>query len=125
MRLLLDTHTLLWWLDGGRKLSREALSVIRDPDHEVFVSAATAWEIALKKSIGKLVAPGNLEDEIQRHRFERLAITFQHVEELDRLPPIHRDPFDRMLVAQCKSDSLALVSRDPHMKAYGIVVVKA
>lgn len=125
MKLLLDTHALLWWLDGGKRLSRAARSAVEAGENEVFVSAATGWEIALKKSIGKLAAPDDLEAELIRQQFERLPITFRHVSELEALPLIHKDPFDRMLVAQCKSEGLVLVSRDPQMKAYGIMILEA
>ena len=125
MRLLLDTHTLLWWLNGGRNLSRKSLELIRDPENDVFVSSASAWEIALKKAIGKLVAPDNLEEEILRHQFERLPILFSHVSELLALPPIHRDPFDRMLVAQSKAEDLTLVTRDENIRKYGIDTIPA
>jgi PIN domain nuclease of toxin-antitoxin system len=122
---LLDTHALLWWLDGGRRLSKESRSIIQDPDNEVYVSAASAWEIVLKKSIGKLVAPENLRPELDRHRFERLSIRFQHVAELQTLPPIHRDPFDRMLVAQSRIESLMIVTRDPNIPKYAVRTIRA
>ncbi len=120
MRLLLDTHTLLWWLDGGKKLTRDARLLIANAENEVFVSAASAWEIALKKSIGKLSAPGNLLDEMKHHNFERLHITFEHCRELENLPLIHRDPFDRILIAQCRVEDLTMITRDADIARYEV-----
>ena len=125
MKLLLDTHTLLWWLDGGRKLSAHARTLIADPENEVYVSAVTAWEIVVKKAIGKLVAPDNLEEEVIRHQFDRLSISFAHVSELQKLPTIHRDPFDRMLIAQARAEVLTIVTKDPNFPKYDVETVEA
>jgi PIN domain nuclease of toxin-antitoxin system len=112
-------------LDGGRKLSRKARAAIENPDNDIFVSAASAWEIALKKSIGKLSVPDNLEEELDSHQFEKLFIHFSHVTELQKLPPVHRDPFDRMLIAQSRVENLVIVTRDPGFLNYPIQVLEA
>ena len=125
MKLLLDTHALLWWLDGGTKLSRPAFRSIQDPENQVYVSVASAWEIVLKKTAGKLQAPDDLDAELLRHRFEKLPVDFQHVSELQRLPPIHRDPFDRMIVAQSRVEGLRIVTRDDNMAAYAVKIIRA
>jgi len=125
MRILLDTHALLWWLDGGRRLSRSAQESIRNPENEIFVSSATAWEIVVKKAIGKLIAPDNLEEEVIRHRFERLPVLFSHVMELQNLPNLHNDPFDRMLVAQTRVEGFKLMTRDANIKKYRINFIEA
>jgi PIN domain nuclease of toxin-antitoxin system len=125
MKLLLDTHTLLWWLDGGEKLSARARELISDSENIVYVSVVSAWEIVVKKVIGKLDAPKNLEEEVVRHEFEKLAITFPHVTELQELPPIHRDPFDRMLVAQARVEACAIITKDPIIPKYDIGTIEA
>lgn len=101
MNLLLDTHVFLWAIDNDPNLSREAREAIIDGNNVVFVSAASAWEIAIKKAIGKLIVPN--EDyllELELHRFTPLDITTEHALEVEHLPAHHKDPFDRMLVAQ-------------------------
>lgn len=120
MRLLLDTHVLLWWLANDPALTQEATSAIADPASAVFVSAATAWEIAIKQALGKLEAPNDLERQIQLNRFEPLSITIGHAYSAGTLPRHHDDPFDRMLVAQAMSESMTIVTRDPRLDPYGV-----
>lgn len=127
MRLLLDTHALLWWLDGDRQLSRRARGLIASESQQVFVSAASAWEIATKARLGKL--PGALEVAadvagcIASQGFTPLEITLEHGQRAGGLPGPHRDPFDRMLVAQALTESLALVSNEELFDAYGVTRV--
>jgi PIN domain nuclease of toxin-antitoxin system len=124
MRLLLDTHTLLWWLDGDRRLSRSARSLIGDEDHEIVVSVASAWEITTKARLGKL--PGALEVAagvagcIAAQGFTALDITILHAQRAGRLPGEHRDPFDRMLVAQSQLEDLPVVSDDRTFDEFGV-----
>lgn len=125
MRLLLDTHVLLWWLDGGAMLSKVARAAIADADAEIHVSAVTAWEIGIKKRLGKLRAPGRLDRELAAHRFEALAITVAHAIALERLPDHHEDPFDRMLIAQATVEGLTLVTRDANIQKYRIPIMVA
>ncbi len=100
MTLLLDTHVLLWWLADPGELSRPARRAIQDGANRIYVSAAVAWEIAIKKGIGKLDAPDELEEMLEANRFLELPITNPHALALRALPNLHRDPFDRILIAQ-------------------------
>lgn len=125
MSLLLDTHVLLWWLDDNPTLSREARAGIADASHDVFVSSATAWEIAIKKALGKLKAPDNLEEAMSASAFKELPIRMAHAVAAGELSDHHSDPFDRMLVAQAKLENLTLVTRDENMGTYGGPILKA
>jgi PIN domain nuclease of toxin-antitoxin system len=120
MNLLLDTHPLLWWLGNDPTLSKEARAAIRDSKNTVFVSAVTVWEIIIKKALGKLETPDNLEEALELNNFQPLPVTIQHALAVGDLPLIHRDPFDRMLVAQAKLENLTLVTRDENLKKYGV-----
>ncbi|NLF07474.1 MAG: type II toxin-antitoxin system VapC family toxin [Pirellulaceae bacterium] len=120
MKLLLDTHVLLWWLEDQQRISQEALSAIRDQENPVFVSAATVWEIKIKKSIGKLTAPDDLEEVINDCRFSQLGISIRHATALRALPFHHRDPFDRMLIAQANMENMTIVTRDSDIIQYGV-----
>lgn len=125
MNLLLDTHTLIWVFSNDPRLSGRATAAIRDPNNMVFVSAVTAWEIAIKKAIGKLKAPGNYEEGLRRYRFTPLDITTPHALATEHLPPHHSDPFDRLLIAQAQLEKLAIVTRDQRFKAYGVPLIEA
>jgi PIN domain nuclease of toxin-antitoxin system len=125
MTLLLDTHALLWWLADDPKLSPTARRAIANPDSLVFVSAATAWEIAIKQNIGKLDAPVDLEDQLEEHRFEPLPITVAHAYAAGFLPRHHDDPFDRVLIAQAAAEGLTIVTRDPRFELYGVPTLPA
>lgn len=120
MTLLLDTHVLLWWLDEPRLLSEAARKAIADGKNPVYVSAAVVWEISIKRSLGKLDAPDDLEAAITANRFLPLPVTIPHALAVAGLPSLHRDPFDRLLIAQAKHEGFKLVSRDPHIPAYGV-----
>jgi PIN domain nuclease of toxin-antitoxin system len=126
MNLLLDTHTFLWAIDNHPNLSQKAREAIVDGNNIVFISAATAWEIAIKKAIGKLKLPesGYLQ-ELTLHRFTPLDITTEHALAIEHLPPHHKDPFDRMLIAQALVDKLTLITRDEKIKAYAVSVIEA
>ena len=125
MNLLLDTHVLLWALDNSSSLSEPARAAIEDGNNLVFVSAASAWEIAIKRALGKLQAPsGNYLDELARHRFTPLAITTEHALAVEHLPPHHADPFDRLLIAQAQVEKLVLVSSDTRIFSYPVQVIK-
>ncbi len=125
MRLLLDTHALLWWLSSDPSLSPAAREAIARPDADVAVSAASAWEISIKTALGKLTAPGDLEAQLARHRFTPLPITVAHALLAGSLPGHHDDPFDRMLVAQARTERMTLVTRDPRIGLYGVPTVPA
>ena len=125
MNLLLDTHVLIWALCDDPTLSPEARKAIVDGRNQVFVSAATAWEIAIKRALGKLQAPDNFEEELERHRFTPLSITCAHALATERLPSLHHDPFDRLLIAQAKLEKFVLVTRDKRIKKYGLPIIEA
>ena len=111
MRLLLDTHVLLWWLADDRKLARNARAIIANPDNDVLVSSASIWEVAIKASLGRIeIELDDFEDAIVRNGFRSLPIAFRHAVTAGRLPAAHRDPFDRMLVGQAAVEELRLVS---------------
>jgi PIN domain nuclease of toxin-antitoxin system len=123
MKLLLDTHILLWWLTQDRKLSQTETTIITDPDNLIFVSAATAWEIAVKKMIGKLEAPDDLPAALTANNFLELPIKIEHCQKLDHLPLHHHDPFDRIMVAQAMSEGLTLMTRDIKIALYDIKII--
>lgn len=120
MKLLLDTHVLLWWLDDPSKISQAAASAIRDQENAVYVSAATAWEIVIKKTLGKLDAPDNLVEILGVCQFLALPVTVEHALAVRDLPGHHHDPFDRMLVAQTKVEGLTIVTRDSNVLRYPV-----
>ena len=125
MNLLLDTHVVLWALAEPAKLARPARSALEDAQNEVLVSVVSAWEIAIKRSLGKLDAPDDLESAIWMQGFEPLLLTFNHAEQAGLLPPHHRDPFDRMLIAQARAEGLVLVTRDSNIPRYGVHTLAA
>ena len=125
MNLLLDTHVLLWWLDDPILLSKQALAAIKEPDNEVIVSVVSAWEIAIKKALGKLEAPENLKQMIEDAGFVLMPVDYEHVWEVKDLPFHHDDPFDRLLVAQTKVEYLTLVTRDSRLWVYDIPILDA
>ena len=124
MRLLLDTHAFLWWLEGNTRLPATARHAIQDGDNDVIVSAATAWEITTKHRLGKLPAATAVADDvagaITAQGFEELSISVDDAARAGALPGPHRDPFDRMLIAQALARNLTLVSIDSALDAYGV-----
>jgi len=124
VRLLLDTHVFLWWRGMPEKLLEEARLAIAGAEI-VFVSAASAWEAAIKSSLGRLEIPGPMEEGVIDSGFEKLPITFAHVERTARLPLHHRDPFDRLLVAQAQAEGLQLVTSDRAIEPYEVPILWA
>ena len=125
MNLLLDTHVLLWWLDDNPTLSGRAREAIAEGTNLVFVSATVIWEIRIKQSLGKLKIPKDFKNILDQQPFEMLAITAEHAHAVGNLPSYHRDPFDRMLIAQAKVEELTVVTRDIHFKKYKIPILQA
>jgi PIN domain nuclease of toxin-antitoxin system len=121
-RVLVDTHVLLWWLIDDPALSPAARDAIADPVNEPLVSAASVWEIAIKRSLGKLTAPDDLLDRIADEGFAWLPISANHAWQVGELPLHHRDPFDRILVAQALIERLPIVTTDSHFGPYGVQV---
>ena len=124
MRLLLDTHTLLWWLDGDRRLSRRARTAIGDEENAVFVSAASAWELATKARLGKLPGAMDVATDVAgclaRQGFLELPISVLHAQRAGGLRIDHRDPFDRMLIAQAQMEDLPIVTNEVLFDGFGI-----
>lgn len=120
MRLLLDTHILLWWLSDDPLLPSAARGAISSPGNEVMVSAAAIWEIAIKKAIGRLDAPDDLLEVLTTSDFETLEITASHALLAGGLAPHHSDPFDRMMIAQARAENLTLVSIDERFPQYDV-----
>ena len=123
--LLLDTHVLLRWLDDPAALEAPARRLIADPRNRVFVSAAVAWEITIKRQLGKLDAPDDLETALAEERFQHLPITVRHALAVAELPAIHGDPFDRIQIAQARLEGLTIVTRDRTIPRYGVPCVRA
>ena len=128
MKLLLDTNALLWWLDGSPRLGRRAQAAVADPRYTVFVSAASAWEIAIKVARGKLTVPPDLATwlpaQVEASRFTPLPITIAHALDVERLPPHHLDPFDRLLVAQASAEGLTIVTGDSQLEPYDVPLIR-
>ncbi|MDH6465384.1 PIN domain nuclease of toxin-antitoxin system [Micromonospora sp. A200] len=124
MRLLLDTHVVLWWLTDDPTLSDELKDRI-DEESEVYASPVTVWEIAIKQSLGKLPGPVDLAEQVRDADLRELPIHHDHAVAAGRLPPIHRDPFDRMLIAQAQCEGLTLMTRDAHIQKYDVPVLVA
>ncbi len=129
MTLLLDTHVLLWWLADDPALGKKARAAISDAQHSVWVSAASVWEIAIKSALGRLSMPGPVAEVLPRalsnNDFSPLAITVEHALCAGDLPPIHADPFDRMLVAQAITHAWTLVTADAIVARYPVKTLAA
>ncbi|MDG4834594.1 type II toxin-antitoxin system VapC family toxin [Solwaraspora sp. WMMD1047] len=124
MSLLLDTHIALWSITGDAALDDEFLDRLRhDPD--IFLSPVSLWEITIKQAAGKLAGPTDLAQRVRDMGFRELPVTYAHAIAAGRLPPHHRDPFDRMLVAQAAVEGLTLVSRDESIAQYDVDLLKA
>jgi PIN domain nuclease of toxin-antitoxin system len=124
VKILLDTHILLWWLADDERLPVRAAATIADPDNEVVVSAASAWEISMKQAAGRLDAPEDLLDAFVANGFGTLAITPDHAIAAGRLPAHHADPFDRMLIAQAGIEGFTLVSVDSRFSNYEVELLR-
>jgi PIN domain nuclease of toxin-antitoxin system len=124
VRLLVDSHVALWWLAADEALGPECSTQLRSAD-EVFFSAVTPWELGIKRSLGKLAYPDGLTGELVAAGFVELPISAMHAERASALPHHHRDPFDRMLVAQAQIESLVLVSADRSLRPYDVELLDA
>ena len=122
MKLLIDTHVALWWL-AGEPVGEEAERQLTDSTNRVLLSAAVVWEIAIKRSLGKLDAPADLVEVLTSAGAAPAPITLEHAATVERLPHHHRDPFDRLLVAQASVEGATIVSADPELSAYDVPVV--
>lgn len=125
MKLLLDTHVLLWWLDDPSLLSTPAHDAIAEPENDVLVSTAVVWEIVIKVGLGKLAIPANLDDAIRQSGFRYLPVEASHALAIRGLPNHHRDPFDRMLIAQAVVEDATLLTRDTNILQYPASCLRA
>ena len=121
-RYIVDTHVWLWMQTAPARLSSETRALLEKAENELLLSAASAWEISIKRALGKLRAPPGLDGTVEEAGFEKLAIGFQHAERAGALPPLHGDPFDRMLIAQALLEDLVLVTVDRSFAEYGVQV---
>ena len=134
-KILLDTHVLLWWIDNEKYklIGEQARKTISDPRNEIYLSAVSTWEIAIKKSLGALSAPSNIEAIAERKCFSALPVSLFHGEQAGSLPfqyhpvtgKLHRDPFDRMLIAQAQAEGMYLMTKDIAFKAYAVRLINA
>lgn len=124
MRLLLDTHVVLWWL-AGEQIRAKAAEATAAADPDVWVSSATVWEMTIKSGPGKLSLPDDLSDQLDHHGFEVLPVGLRHALAVGLLPSHHADPFDRMLVAQAQVEDLTVVTRDGNIRRYAVTSLPA
>ncbi|MBK3555013.1 type II toxin-antitoxin system VapC family toxin [Streptomyces sp. MBT56] len=122
MRLLIDTHVILWWLADSDELSDRVKDLL-DTEPSVHISAVSGWEIAIKQSMGKLDGPEDLAERVRDSQFTALPITAGHGVRAGRLPALHRDPFDRILVAQAQTEGMTVVTRDKWIPQYDVSVM--
>jgi PIN domain nuclease of toxin-antitoxin system len=125
MNILLDTHVLLWWLADDACLGKKARGAIENVNNLTFVSAASIWEIMIKKALGKLDLPASFREVLAAESFQALDITWEHAFQVEFMPLLHRDPFDRMLIAQCQVEGLTLVTNDPAIRKYDVPILEA
>ena len=123
MRLLLDADTLLWWREASCRLSSRARDEIADGQNDIVVSTVTLWEIAIKRGLGKLNFDDDFEQVIREEDFSLLSISLPHLRAFEHLPAHHRDPFDRLLIAQALAEGIPIATGDPVFAAYGVQVI--
>ncbi len=124
-RFLIDTHALIWWLSDPSQLAPDAFDAIINGKNAIYLSAAAAWEMSIKKSIGKLNMPANLEEVLLQEHIELLPIKLPHALATADLPLHHQDPFDRMQVAQARHESMILITRDARIMEYDVDILQA
>jgi len=124
MKILLDTHAFLWWVVDDPRLSDTARTIIADGNNDLFFSAASGWEIGIKTGLGRLELPSNLNeyivDQLEKNAMIVLPIQLSHALHVTQLPDHHKDPFDRMLIAQSQLENLSLLTRDPMIAKYNV-----
>ena len=123
MKILLDTHVFIWWNERPEAITARLRRAIANPRNEIFVSAASVWEIGIKRAIGKLRFSRDIVRAVIGHRFQLLAISGEHAEMAAELPRHHDDPFDRMLVAQADLEGMVFGTHDPKMQPYGVALL--
>jgi PIN domain nuclease of toxin-antitoxin system len=123
--LLLDSHVFLWWAHQPDLLPGALHEMLASPENQIVVSMATAWELTIKQSLGKLMVPGNMSEALQQNDIRLLPIDLAHIEAIRQLPMHHGDPFDRLLIAQARIENLTIVSRDRWFDAYDVDLLRA
>jgi PIN domain nuclease of toxin-antitoxin system len=123
LKLLLDTHAALWWLADDDRIGDDVARHLTDDSNQVLISAVVVWEVAIKRSLGKLEAPDAVGQTLVDAGAQPLPVTIEHAAVVERLPWVHRDPFDRLLVAQALTEDAAIVSRDEPLSQYGVSIV--
>jgi PIN domain nuclease of toxin-antitoxin system len=123
LKLLLDTHAALWWLSGDERFGENAARQLSDETNQVLLSAAVVWEVAIKRSLGKLEAPDDFDSTLLHAGAQGLPVSLDHAAAVERLPWHHRDPFDRLLVAQASIEGAAIVTRDESLRPYGVTLI--
>jgi len=127
MRALLDTHAFLWWITNDPRLSKKVREIISDGENELFLSVASGWEMAIKAGLGRLQLPPNLEhfilEQMALNAIESLPVQMSHALHVYKLPAHHRDPFDRMLIAQAQLQNLPILTVDPQIARYSVKVI--
>ncbi len=123
MKLLLDTHAALWWLADDDRIGEDVIRHLTDDTNQVLISAVVVWEVTIKRSLGKLEAPKDLAPTLLNAGAQSLPVTLEHAAAVEKLPWRHRDPFDRLLVAQALTEDAAIVSRDEPLSEYGVAIV--
>lgn len=123
MKLILDTHAALWWLADDDRMGNDAARQLTDETNQVLLSATVVWEVAIKRGLGKLTAPEDLVPTLLNGGARPLPVTLDHAAGVESLPWHHRDPFDRMLIAQALAEGASLVTRDRVFRPYGVSLV--
>jgi PIN domain nuclease of toxin-antitoxin system len=123
VRLLIDSHAFLWWSEASARLGAAARNVLADPASEVLVSIAGLWELTIKQSSGRLTLPDDLQAMVASQGFTVLPVTFIHLRRIGTLPRVHRDPFDRMMIAQALAEGIPIATGDRIFAAYGVQTV--
>lgn len=125
LKYLLDTQIFVRWMEGGKRLTKEIKTILENPRSVVYLSVASVWEMVIKKKLGKLRLPRNWKETLKDSRFEILPITLDHTYSIESLPLIHRDPFDRMLIAQALVEKATLITGDSKIKKYKVPILSA
>lgn len=120
---LLDTQILLWWLSDDSRLSTKQREIIASPENQIVVSVVSFWEMVIKENLGKLRIPANLREAVEKTSFSLLDVSLQHIEGLRQLPSHHRDPFDRLLIAQAQTENLQVLTADRSWQKYQLEIV--
>lgn len=125
MRYLLDTHVVLWWLTEPAKISKQARAIIADRENSICVSSVSFWELSIKSALGRVNIPNNLLTILRTNSFEIIPLEAEEALSVADLPDLHKDPFDRMLIAQAKYNDLVLITRDKIIEEYPVTFLKA